>query len=273
MTGRDGRPQAEALPLAGRGQGRAHPARPPGAQEPADLRVLRRAARHVPRRSSTPTTSTPWCSCSNGGNFCSGGDVHDIIGPLVAMDMKELLAFTRMTGDLVKAMLNCGKPIIAGDRRRRGRRRRHHRHGLRHPHRHAGGQDRVPVHPRRACRLRHGRLRDPAAHHRPGPRRRAALHRPHHDRRGGRALGLLQPAGRRGGARGRRARPGRAHRRRARPSPTASPRPSSTRNGRWASTRRSRRRRRRRRSACRRSDFERAYRAFVAKEKPVFEGN
>ena len=49
----------------------------------------------------------------NGGNFCSGGDVHDIIGPLVDMDMKGLLAFTRMTGDLVKAMLNCGKPIIA----------------------------------------------------------------------------------------------------------------------------------------------------------------
>src|SRR5690554_3816493 len=49
----------------------------------------------------------------NGGNFCSGGDVHDIIGPLVNMDMKELLAFTRMTGDLVKAMLNCGKPIIS----------------------------------------------------------------------------------------------------------------------------------------------------------------
>jgi enoyl-CoA hydratase/carnithine racemase len=49
----------------------------------------------------------------NGGNFCSGGDVRDIIGPLVAMEMKELLAFTRMTGDLVKAMLHCGKPIVA----------------------------------------------------------------------------------------------------------------------------------------------------------------
>ncbi|MGQ2910006.1 MAG: enoyl-CoA hydratase family protein [Aliihoeflea sp.] len=49
----------------------------------------------------------------NGGNFCSGGDVHDIIGPLVDMDMKGLLAFTRMTGDFVKAMLNCGKPIIS----------------------------------------------------------------------------------------------------------------------------------------------------------------
>src|SRR5262245_60345083 len=49
----------------------------------------------------------------NGGNFCSGGDVHDIIGPLVGMDMKGLIAFTRMTGDLVKAMLHCGKPVIA----------------------------------------------------------------------------------------------------------------------------------------------------------------
>ena len=49
----------------------------------------------------------------NGGNFSSGGDVHDIIGPLTKMNMKELLRFTRMTGDLVKAMLHCGKPIIA----------------------------------------------------------------------------------------------------------------------------------------------------------------
>ena len=50
---------------------------------------------------------------SNGGNFCSGGDVHDIIGPLVGLPMKDLLEFTRMTGDLVKAMISCGKPIIA----------------------------------------------------------------------------------------------------------------------------------------------------------------
>jgi len=49
----------------------------------------------------------------NGGNFCSGGDVHDIIEPLVGMDMKGLLRFTRMTGDLVKAMLHCGKPVIS----------------------------------------------------------------------------------------------------------------------------------------------------------------
>ena len=50
---------------------------------------------------------------SNGGNFSSGGDVHDIIAPLTKMSMKELLAFTRMTGDLVKAMLHCGRPVIA----------------------------------------------------------------------------------------------------------------------------------------------------------------
>jgi enoyl-CoA hydratase/carnithine racemase len=48
-----------------------------------------------------------------GGNFCSGGDVHDIIGPLTRMKMPELLAFTRMTGDVVKAMRHCPQPIIA----------------------------------------------------------------------------------------------------------------------------------------------------------------
>lgn len=50
---------------------------------------------------------------SNGGNFCSGGNVHDIIGPLTIMEMPELLKFTRMTGDLIKAMRGCPQPIIA----------------------------------------------------------------------------------------------------------------------------------------------------------------
>lgn len=50
---------------------------------------------------------------ANGGNFSSGGDVHDIIGPLVKMNMSELLDFTRMTGDLVKAIRCCPQPIIA----------------------------------------------------------------------------------------------------------------------------------------------------------------
>ena len=48
-----------------------------------------------------------------GGNFCSGGDVHEIIGPLTKMAMPELLEFTRMTGDLVKAMRLCPQPIVA----------------------------------------------------------------------------------------------------------------------------------------------------------------
>jgi enoyl-CoA hydratase/carnithine racemase len=48
-----------------------------------------------------------------GGNFCSGGDVHEIIGPLTKLDMPGLLAFTRMTGDTVKAMRACPQPIVA----------------------------------------------------------------------------------------------------------------------------------------------------------------
>ena len=48
-----------------------------------------------------------------GGNFCSGGDVHEIIGPLTKMSMPDLLTFTRMTGDLVKAMRACPQPIVS----------------------------------------------------------------------------------------------------------------------------------------------------------------
>ena len=48
-----------------------------------------------------------------GGNFSSGGDVHEIIGPLTTMSAPELLDFTRMTGDLVKAMRHCPQPIVA----------------------------------------------------------------------------------------------------------------------------------------------------------------
>jgi enoyl-CoA hydratase/carnithine racemase len=50
---------------------------------------------------------------SSGGNFCSGGDVHEIIGPLLERDMKGLLAFTRLTGDLVKAIRACPQPVVA----------------------------------------------------------------------------------------------------------------------------------------------------------------
>jgi enoyl-CoA hydratase/carnithine racemase len=48
-----------------------------------------------------------------GDNFCSGGDVHEIIGPLTRLDMPGLLKFTRMTGDLVKAMRACPQPVLA----------------------------------------------------------------------------------------------------------------------------------------------------------------
>jgi enoyl-CoA hydratase/carnithine racemase len=48
-----------------------------------------------------------------GGNFCSGGDVHEIIGPLTKMPLEGMLKFTRMTGDLVRAMRCCPQPIIA----------------------------------------------------------------------------------------------------------------------------------------------------------------
>jgi enoyl-CoA hydratase/carnithine racemase len=49
----------------------------------------------------------------SGGNFCSGGDVHEIIGPLVQLKAPELLMFTRMTGELVKTMRACPQPIVA----------------------------------------------------------------------------------------------------------------------------------------------------------------
>jgi hypothetical protein len=127
-----------------------------------------------------------------GGNFCSGGDVHEIIGPLTKMDMTGLLEFTRMTGNLVKEMRNCPQPIIAAvdgiccgagaiismasDMRYAT----------------ARGQDRLPFRQGRPGRLRHGRLQHPAAHHRSGPRLGTAVHRAHDERRGRPGLGLLQ---------------------------------------------------------------------------------
>ena len=72
----------------------------------AELRDLFRALVYVREVKAVIITGA-------GGNFCSGGDVHEIIGPLVAMNMPDLLDFTRMTGDLVKAMRSCPQPIIA----------------------------------------------------------------------------------------------------------------------------------------------------------------
>ncbi|WP_066796669.1 enoyl-CoA hydratase family protein [Sphingomonas soli] len=72
----------------------------------AELRDTFRALVYVPEVKAVVVTGA-------GGNFSSGGDVHEIIGPLTEMAMPELLAFTRMTGDLVKAMRACPQPIIA----------------------------------------------------------------------------------------------------------------------------------------------------------------
>ena len=131
-----------------------------------------------------------------GGNFCSGGDVHEIIGPLTGMAMPELLDFTRMTGDLVRAIRACPQVVIAAvdgvcagagaiiamasDMRLATQER----------------ADCVFVHPRRARRLRHGRMRHPAAAHRPGTGRRIAVHGTGDDGRGGLGLGFLRPIAR-----------------------------------------------------------------------------
>ena len=75
-------------------------------QSYAELRDLFRALSYVRDIKAVIVTGS-------GGNFCSGGDVHEIIEPLTRMDMPGLLNFTRMTGDLVKAMRACPQPIIA----------------------------------------------------------------------------------------------------------------------------------------------------------------
>ena len=71
-----------------------------------ELRDLFRALVHVSEVRAVVITGAA-------GNFCSGGDVHEIIGPLTKMDMTGLLQFTRMTGDVVKAMRLSPQPIIA----------------------------------------------------------------------------------------------------------------------------------------------------------------
>jgi enoyl-CoA hydratase/carnithine racemase len=75
-----------------------------------ELRDTFRRLRHVPEVRAVVVTGA-------GDNFCSGGDVHEIIGPLVRSKergrMDELLSFTRMTGDLVKTMRACPQPIVA----------------------------------------------------------------------------------------------------------------------------------------------------------------
>ena len=72
----------------------------------AELRDTFRELAYTPEAKAVVITGA-------GGNFCSGGDVHEIIGPLTKMDHSGLLDFTRMTGDLVRAMRACPQPIVA----------------------------------------------------------------------------------------------------------------------------------------------------------------
>ena len=72
----------------------------------AELRDVFRALKNAPDVSSVVIQGA-------GENFCSGGDVHEIIGPLTKLDMPGLVTFTTMTGDVVKAMRGCPQPIIA----------------------------------------------------------------------------------------------------------------------------------------------------------------
>ncbi len=72
----------------------------------AELRDLFGALKHADDVHAVVITGS-------GGNFCSGGDVHEIIGPLVRLKAPELLMFTRMTGDVIKAMRACPQPIVA----------------------------------------------------------------------------------------------------------------------------------------------------------------
>jgi 1,4-dihydroxy-2-naphthoyl-CoA synthase len=128
----------------------------------------------------------------SGGNFCSGGDVFEIIEPLTKMRMHDLLAFTRMTGDLVRAMRKCPQQIVAAvdgvcagagailamasDLRL------------------ATGEAKtgVLVHASRPRRGGYGRVRNFAAHHWPGPGGGTLGHWPCDDRAGRPCLGVLQ---------------------------------------------------------------------------------
>ena len=136
-----------------------------------------------------------------GRGFCSGGDVDEIIGATLAMDTAQLLDFNRMTGQVVRAVREVPLP---GDRRRarrRRRRRRGPRPGRRLPGRRPRRPLRLPLHPGRALRRRHGRRLPAAARRRPRPRHPAADARRTGPRARGRTDRPDQRADRRGAGR------------------------------------------------------------------------
>ena len=206
-----------------------------------------------------------------GGNFCSGGDVHEIIGPLIRLKAPELLMFTRMTGELVKTMRRCPQPIVAAI------------DGV------CAGAGAILA---MASDLRwHGALKTAFLFNRVGlagcdmgacascrassarPRVRAALHRPRDGRRGtgpgasSTAWWRLRPClpTRR---RWRASSPARPHLRQRHHQDHAAPGMGDgcgrVDRGRGAQAQ----------ALCMLTeDFSRAYRAFVAKQKPVFQGD
>src|SRR5262245_7247364 len=150
--------------------------------------------------------------------------------------------------------------------------RRHPRHGLRPAHRNPRRQGGVSLQPRRACRLRHGRLRDPAAHRRAGPCRRAALYWARARRRGGRTLGFFNRLAAAGAVLG--------EAQQLAAELAAGPTFANAMTKRmlemeWAmSVETAIEAEAVAQALCMETeDFARAYRAFAAKQKPVFEGN
>ena len=110
-----------------------------GAQEPAHLRQLRRAARHVPRASPAPTTSRRWCSRRTAATSARAATCTTSSARCSTRDMKGLLAFTRHDRRSGQGDARLPAAGDRGGRRRLRRRRRDDRAGRRHPPRHAGG--------------------------------------------------------------------------------------------------------------------------------------
>ena len=132
-----------------------------------------------------------------GKAFCSGGDVRDIIGPLLEADFDRLHDFTRMTCDLIGAIRRCGKPVIAALNGTVAGRGSSHRHRVRHPYRGDLGAYRVPVHQGRAIRRRYGRCLAAAAPRGTGSRHGVTHDGQLHRRRRGSPNWSLQPGRRR----------------------------------------------------------------------------
>ena len=155
----------------------------------ADLRDL---LHELPHRGDTDVLVIR----GEGKGFCGGGDVNEIIGELITMDPRDLIGFTRMTGDVIKAMRECPIPIVAGIQGIAAGAGSVIAIASRLPGVLDVGAVRVPVHQGRAVRRRHGGGVPPPPAGRRRPRHRAADARRHHRRRDRRPLRPGVAAGR-----------------------------------------------------------------------------